>query len=71
MLFRTITTDYERLSTEEQKILLYLLDNQKISRKRATELLELKDTKTYEILNLLVKKGVLLQKAKAEALTMC
>jgi len=59
--------DYERLSTEEQKILLYLLDNQKINRKRATELLELKDTKTYEILNLLVKKGLILRKGKGRS----
>jgi len=56
---RTITNDYERLTIEEQKILLYLLDNKKISRKKATEILELRNTKTYEILNTLVNKGLL------------
>jgi ATP-dependent DNA helicase RecG len=60
---RTITNDYERLAKEKQDILLYLLDKKKISRKEATELIGLKNTKTYEILtelldeNLIVKQG--------------
>ncbi len=61
---RTITNDYERLSVEEQKVLLYLLDSKKISRKKATELLGLKNTKTYEILNALVSKGFLKRRGK-------
>jgi len=54
---RTIMNEYEQLSLEEQKLLLYLLDNPKIRRKEATNLLKLKNTKTYEILNSLVEKG--------------
>ena len=39
---RTITNDYERLAKEKQDILLYLLNNKKISRKEAVELIGLK-----------------------------
>jgi ATP-dependent DNA helicase RecG len=56
---RTITNDYERLAKEEQEILLYLLDNKTISRKEATTLIGLKNTKTYEILNSLVEKNLI------------
>lgn len=60
---RTITNDCERLSKEKQDILLYLLKKKKISRKEATQLIGLKNTKTYEIFtelldeNLIVKQG--------------
>jgi len=56
---RTIANDYERLAKEEQEILLYLLDNKTISRKEATTLIGLKNTKTYEILNSLVEKNLI------------
>jgi ATP-dependent DNA helicase RecG len=52
----TITNDYERLSKEEQKILLYLLDNENISRKEASGVVGQKSTKTFEILSGLVEK---------------
>jgi ATP-dependent DNA helicase RecG len=40
---------------------LYLLDNEKISRKEAVELLKLGDTKTKEIFNKLLKKNLLVR----------
>ncbi len=56
---RTITNDYEQLSKEKQVILLFLLDKFKISRKEATELIGLKNTKTYEILSKMVKEKLI------------
>nr|WP_321355598.1 RNA-binding domain-containing protein [uncultured Draconibacterium sp.] len=56
---RTITNDYERLEKEKQDILLFLLDNHKISRKKAAELIGLKNTKTYEILSELVNENLI------------
>lgn len=54
---RTITDDYERLSKEEQEILLYLLDNKTISRKEVIEILKVQKTKAHEILSELVEKN--------------
>lgn len=54
-----ITNDYERLSKEEQTILLYLLDNKTTTRKEVVGILGLKNTKTYEILNELVEKKLI------------
>lgn len=54
---RTITNDYERLAKEKQDILLFVLNNKKISRKEATELIGLKNTKTYEILTEMVEEN--------------
>ena len=56
---RTITNDYGQLANEEQNILLYLLDNQKLSRKEAVEILELQKTKVHEILSALVDKKLI------------
>jgi len=61
---RTITDDYKKLETEEKKILMYLLDNEKIKRKEAVKLLNLGKSRTYDILNSLVKKGLILRKGK-------
>ncbi len=52
---RTITNDYERLSIEQQKILLHILDNQKITRKEASNLIKSGNTKTYQVLKELLK----------------
>ena len=64
---RTITSDYERLDENEKKILLYLLDNKKISRKIAALLLKFKSTKTYEVLNAMVDKGLLIRKGEGRS----
>ena len=61
---RTITDDYKELEIEEKKILVYLLDNEKIKRKEAVKLLNLGKSKTYEILDSLVKKGLILRKGQ-------
>lgn len=50
-------TDYNQLSIEEKKILAYILDNEKISRKEAIDLLNLGETKIKEIFGeMLIKK---------------
>jgi len=59
---RTITNDYERLIPEKQSILLYLLDNQNISRKEAASLIKSRNTKTYKILNELLETDKLIAK---------
>jgi predicted HTH transcriptional regulator len=64
---RTITSDYERLDENEKKILLYLLDNKKISRKIAALLLKFKSTKTYEVLNAMVDKELLIRKGEGRS----
>lgn len=64
---RTIVNDYERLDETEKKILLYLLDNKKISRKIASQLLKFQNTKTYEVLNAMVDKGLIIRKGKGRS----
>jgi ATP-dependent DNA helicase RecG len=56
---RTITDDYARLDIEEQKILIYVLDNKIISRKEAVKFLNLKETKTKETFHKLLEKGLI------------
>ena len=53
---RMNSNDYERLTIEERKLLVCLLNNDKINRKKAMGILELKDTKIYEILAALIEK---------------
>ncbi|WP_024787054.1 MULTISPECIES: RNA-binding domain-containing protein [unclassified Lebetimonas] len=64
---RTITNDYERLTLEEKKILLYLLDNGKITRKKATEILNVQNTKAYETLTSLVEKNLIQRQGKGRS----
>lgn len=64
---RTIVNDYERLDENEKVILLYLLDNKKISRKIAATLLKFQSTKTYEVLNAMVDKGLLIRKGEGRS----
>ncbi|QKF83364.1 RNA-binding domain-containing protein [Halarcobacter ebronensis] len=59
---RTITNDYERLTIEEKAILIYILDNQKITRKEAVKLTGLQSTKVYEILKTLVEDKKILKR---------
>jgi len=56
---RPIMADYDQLEIEEKKVLLYLLDNEKITRKEALELLGYGETKTKEILKTLLKKDLI------------
>ncbi len=63
----TITDDYGRLTIEEKKILLFLLDNEKISRREAMKLLNLGKSKVFEILNALTEKGYLERKGKGRS----
>lgn len=56
---RPIATDYDQLSLEEKKVLMYLLDNEKISRKQAVNLLKIGDTKVKEIFNSLLSKTLI------------
>jgi len=64
---RTITDDYGRFETEEKKILLYLPDNEKMSRKEAVELLGLGKSKVFNILNSLTKEGYLERRGKGRS----
>lgn len=56
---RTITDDYEQLSEEQRKILLYLLDNQKINRKVAMDVIGMKKSKTFEVLKKLLNTDLI------------
>ncbi|ADR18489.1 RNA-binding domain-containing protein [Calditerrivibrio nitroreducens] len=64
---RPIATDYDQLSIEESKILLYLLDNKKITKREAAELINAKETKTKEVLKGLVQKGLIQRKGKGRS----
>jgi len=64
---RPITTDYDRLNIEEKKVLLYLLDNVKISRKDAVILLKLGETKVKEIFNSLIDKNLIHRHGKGRS----
>jgi predicted HTH transcriptional regulator len=52
---------------EEKKILIYLLDNGKITRKKATKILNVQNTKAYETLNLLVEKNLIQRQGKGRS----
>ena len=56
---RPITTNYDQLNLEEKKVLMYLLDNEKISRKQAVSLLEFGETKVKEIFNSLLYRQLI------------
>lgn len=61
------TDDYGRLSLEEKEILLYLLKNNKITRKEVIEILNIQKTKAHEILSSLVEKGFIQRKGKGRS----
>ena len=46
---------------EDKKILIYLLDNGKISKKETLNLIEYGETKTKEILNELIEKNLIVR----------
>lgn len=58
----TITDDYERLTLEKQKILLYLLEHQTINRSTASPLIQAKSSKTSEVLAQLLEEDQLINK---------
>ena len=58
---RPITTDYDRLNTDEQKVLKYLHENKKITRKDAVQLLGYGETKIKETLNILLEKELIIR----------
>ena len=67
---RTISgkeTDYDRSTFEEKEILLYLLNNEKISRKEVIGLLNVKETKAKELFSSLIKKGLIKRKGKGRS----
>lgn len=56
---RPITAGYGQLSIDEKKLLIYILDNGKISRKKAVELLHFGETKIKHIFNELLEKNII------------
>ncbi|WP_041354073.1 helix-turn-helix domain-containing protein [Nitratiruptor sp. SB155-2] len=55
------------MSIEEKKILRFLLDNEKITKKEATKLIDAKETKTKEVLKNLVEKGLIQREGKGRS----
>jgi len=64
---RTITNDYERLNKEEKTVLLYLLKNKTISRKETMKVINMQQTKAYEILGKLVEEKIICKKGKGRS----
>ncbi len=60
-------TDYDRLGIEEKRILLYLLDHEKISRKEAVELLAIGVTKTKGIFNAMLDKKLIVREGQGRS----
>ncbi|MDQ1326296.1 MAG: ATP-dependent helicase RecG [Campylobacterota bacterium] len=56
---RPIVPNYDQLQIEEKKILNYILDNEKITKKEALNLTGYGETKTKEILGVLVEKNLI------------
>lgn len=61
---RPIAPNYDQLEIEEKNILLYLLENERITRKEAVGIVGFGETKTKEILNDLLKKELIIRKGK-------
>ena len=64
---RPITTDFDRLTIEEKKILIFLLDYKKITRKDVLDLLKVKETKAKEIFNTLIDKELIKRQGKGRS----
>lgn len=58
--------DYELLDKGKQNILLYLLDNPKITRKEAEDLIDFKATKTSKTITEMLKSNLLAKKGKGK-----
>jgi len=58
---RPITTEYDYLSTEEKKVLFYLIENETITRKEAQEVIDAGETKTKKVLNTLIEQKLVLR----------
>ncbi|MCK5741394.1 MAG: putative DNA binding domain-containing protein, partial [Chlorobi bacterium] len=54
---RPVATNYDRLSPDEEQIINYILENGRINRTQAKEMLPFADTKIKEILNGMMKKS--------------
>ena len=63
---RSLVNDYEQLSKRKQNILLYLLDNNKITRKEAEDLIDFKATKTSKTITEMLKSNLLAKKGKGK-----
>ena len=59
--YRRIYYLSDRLQMEDKKILIYLLDNGKISKKETLNLIGYGGTKTKEILNELIEKNLIVR----------
>lgn len=59
--------DYGRLDEEEKKILHYLSRHESITRRIATELLNLKKSKVYDIVTRLVQRGILMKQGEGRS----
>lgn len=53
--------DYDRLQIEDKKILIYLLENEKITKKETLNITGYGETKTKETLNSLVEKNLIVR----------
>jgi ATP-dependent DNA helicase RecG len=62
-----ISTDYDRLNIEERKLLLYLLDNEKITRKQGVDLLKLRESKIKDLFNSLLTKGLIVRRGQGRS----
>ena len=54
--------DSRTITSEHEKVLLYLLDNKTINRSATEELLKVKQTKAYELLKELVSMDLIVPK---------
>ena len=64
---RPITANFDQLEIKEKKVLLFLLDEEKISRKEAVTLLGLGETKTKEIFLGLIEKKLIIKKGQGRS----
>ena len=71
---RPIATDYGRLADnygrldlEEEKIIKYLLDYGKITRKELLEIINVKKTKAHEILSQMVEKKIIIKSGQGRS----
>ena len=60
-------TDCDQLQIEDKKILIYLLDNGKISKKETLNLIGYGEIKTKEILNELIEKNLIVRVGQARS----
>ena len=64
---RPIMDNYGRLDLEEEKIIKYLLDYGKITRKELLEIINVKKTKAHEILSQMVEKKIIIKSGQGRS----